>query len=43
MVHKANVLPLTDGLFLSSAMKVAKNFPEVTLEDQVPLLTLQSE
>lgn len=35
VVHKANVLPLTDGLFLSSALKVAKAFPDVALEEQV--------
>ena len=33
VVHKANVLRLGDGLFLESAHKVAKDFPEVTVDD----------
>ena len=33
VVHKANVLPLTTGLFLESAMTVAKDFPEVRAYD----------
>lgn len=32
-VHKANVLKLTDGLFLEQVRKVAKEFPEVELDD----------
>ena len=33
VVHKANVLPLTTGLFLESAMTVAKDFPDVRAYD----------
>ena len=33
VVHKANVLPLTTGLFLESAMTVAKDFPDVQVYD----------
>ena len=33
VVHKANVLPLTTGLFLESAMTVAKDFPDVRTYD----------
>lgn len=33
VVHKANVLPLTTGLFLESAMSVAKSFPDVRAYD----------
>ncbi len=32
-VHKANVLKITDGLFLAQVRKVAKEFPEVELDD----------
>jgi 3-isopropylmalate dehydrogenase len=32
-VHKANVLRLTDGLFLEEAAAVAKGFPDVALDD----------
>lgn len=31
--HKANVLPVTQGLFLETAKEVAKDFPEVTFKD----------
>lgn len=30
VVHKANVLPLTSGLFLETVLETAKNYPEVT-------------
>jgi 3-isopropylmalate dehydrogenase len=33
VVHKANVVRATDGLFLEAARKVAKDFPEVALDD----------
>ena len=32
-VHKSNVLKLTDGLFLETVRRVAKEFPEVELDD----------
>ena len=32
-VHKANVLKVTDGLYLDQVRKVAKEFPEVELDD----------
>ncbi len=35
LVHKANVLPLSDGLFLDAAHDAAKNFPEVTVEEVI--------
>ncbi|KGQ21050.1 homoisocitrate dehydrogenase [Thermus filiformis] len=31
--HKANVLPVTQGLFLDTVKEVAQEFPEVTLKD----------
>jgi 3-isopropylmalate dehydrogenase len=34
-VHKANVLKLTDGLFLREVRKVAADFPEVTLDEVI--------
>ncbi len=33
VVHKANVVRATDGLFLDIAREVAKDFPEITLGD----------
>src|SRR5512141_2711447 len=33
VVHKANVVRATDGLFLEEARKVAKDYPDVTLDD----------
>jgi 3-isopropylmalate dehydrogenase len=33
VVHKANVVRATDGLFLEAARKVAKDFPDITLDD----------
>ncbi|KAG0050766.1 NAD-dependent isocitrate dehydrogenase [Gryganskiella cystojenkinii] len=32
-VHKANIMKLSDGLFLSSCQEVAKEFPEVKFDD----------
>src|SRR3989338_5329542 len=32
-VHKANVLRATDGVFLEAARKVAREFPEIALEE----------
>ncbi len=34
-VHKANVLKLSDGLFLREVRKVAKEFPDVELEELI--------
>ncbi len=34
-VHKANVLKISDGLFLSEVRKVALEFPDVRLEEQI--------
>lgn len=34
-VHKANVLKLTDGLFLREVRKVAEEFPDVTLNETI--------
>jgi isocitrate/isopropylmalate dehydrogenase len=33
VVHKANVVRATDGLFLEEARKVAKEFPEIPMDD----------
>ncbi|AKG53963.1 isocitrate dehydrogenase [NAD] [Dehalogenimonas sp. WBC-2] len=34
-VHKANILKFSDGLFLSVARDVAKNYPEIEFEDRI--------
>lgn len=34
-VHKANIMKLTDGLFLESARKVASEYPDIEFEDQI--------
>ena len=34
-VHKANIMKLTDGLFLESARKVAAEYPQIEFEDQI--------
>jgi len=34
-VHKANILKLTDGLFLEVARKVAKKYPKIEFEDKI--------
>lgn len=33
IIHKANVLRLTDGLFLKIGHKIAKNYPEIIFDD----------
>ena len=33
IIHKANVLPLTDGLFRSVALNVAQQYPDVQVEE----------
>lgn len=35
VVHKANVLSLTDGLFREACLTVAKEFPDVQTEEQI--------
>lgn len=35
VVHKANILKITDGLFLSSAQKVAEDYPDIEFEDRI--------
>lgn len=33
VVHKANVVRMTDGLFLETAREIAKDYPEITFDD----------
>jgi len=33
IVHKANVLRITDGMFMDSCYNMAKNYPEVTVDE----------
>ena len=35
VVHKANVLRISDGLFLDAVRKVAQDFPQVAVEEQL--------
>ena len=35
IVHKANVLTVSDGLFIEECMKVAKDFPDVAVDDVI--------
>jgi isocitrate dehydrogenase (NAD+) len=35
VVHKANVLKLTDGLFLKTAQNVARDYPDIELDNRV--------
>lgn len=35
IVHKANIMKLSDGLFLESVRHVAKDFPEIECEDRI--------
>src|SRR5690606_18475340 len=35
VIHKANVLPLTSGLFLETVMEVAKGYPDVETYDVI--------
>jgi homoisocitrate dehydrogenase len=35
IVHKANVLPLTDGLFRRSVLEVAESYPDVQVEEML--------
>ena len=34
-VHKANIMKLTDGLFLDSVFTIAKSYPEIEVEERV--------
>ena len=34
-VHKANIMRLSDGLFLSTAQEVAKEYPDIQFEDRI--------
>ena len=34
-VHKANIMKLSDGLFLESARKIAKGFPEIPYDEKI--------
>ena len=33
VVHKANILKITDGLFLDTAREIAKDYPEIEMEE----------
>ncbi len=35
IVHKANIMKLSDGLFLESVRNVAKDYPEIECEDRI--------
>ena len=35
IVHKANILKLTDGLFLETARDVARDYPAIAVEDRI--------
>jgi len=35
VVHKANVLKVTDGLFRESALQMAKDYPEITVKEML--------
>lgn len=35
VVHKANILKLSDGLFLDVARRVAQNYPEIEMEEYI--------
>ena len=35
IVHKANVLPLSDGLFRDCALEVGQDFPDIEVEEQL--------
>jgi isocitrate dehydrogenase (NAD+) len=34
-VHKANIMKFSDGLFLSTAAEVAKDYPNITFDDRI--------
>src|SRR5690625_97267 len=35
VVHKSNIMKKSDGLFLATAREVAKEFPDITVEDRI--------
>ena len=35
VIHKANIMKKTDGLFLDSARKIAKRYPKITCDDKI--------
>ena len=35
VVHKANILRITDGLFLDIAKKISQSYPEISMEDML--------
>jgi len=35
VVHKANVMKMTDGLFLKTAMEAGKDYPDITVDQRV--------
>ncbi|MFA9423988.1 MAG: isocitrate/isopropylmalate dehydrogenase family protein [Sedimentibacter sp.] len=35
LTHKANIMKLSDGLFLESGRKISKNYPEIEFEDVI--------
>ena len=35
MVHKANIMKMTDGLFLDTARKVSEEYPDVEFEERI--------
>ena len=34
-IHKGNILKITDGIFKESVLKVAKEFPEVRIDEML--------
>jgi isocitrate dehydrogenase (NAD+) len=35
VVHKANIMKVTDGIFLEAARKISREFPEIGFEDRI--------
>lgn len=35
LVHKANIMKLSDGLFLKAGRKIAQNYPDIEFEDMI--------
>jgi len=35
LIHKANILKFTDGLFLETGRKIAKKYPKIAFEDRI--------
>jgi isocitrate dehydrogenase (NAD+) len=34
-VHKANIMKMSDGMFLSACREVAKSFPDITYDEDL--------